>query len=487
MDKKNSAKAKVPAAKSKRNPVLFALSVLLLAVIAVAFVFSPGLISQNSSSSNLGSYDGIPIKYDQDFARMVEYYNDQYEALGYEGDFTIFAVAQAFNYAVLRTALVNVVEIAGYTPPTSRVNREMLQYFVDENGVYSEKVYQEQSDAVKIQIRNVTEESVKTSLYVTDVSGIKISSNERDFVRAMNNAQRSFNLVSFSTEDYPQEEIINFGTENAELFTTYSMDVITVDTEEVANTVASRIANNELTFADAITEYSNNQYSNETGNLINTVHYRLKDMVTNVEDFNALVALQSGNISDVIKTTSGYSIFSVTANATPISFSNTAILDETISTVYNYVTIYEAGLIEDYFINRAKDFSTSAVINGYNEAVEAFGLTNVAVDSFPVNYDNVPMLTTIPTSSAPELAQAQSNEQFFEVAFSLSEGELSDPIVLGSNVLVLSLVEEVTIEDVASQAFNSTYSFYAQQFDTSDITSFFVGSDKVENNSMSLL
>ncbi len=484
MSKKSNDKVKQETPKTKRNPIIFALSVLLLAVIAVAFVFSPGLISSNSTLPDLGSYDGKAIKYDEEFVNLTEYFSQQLQAQGTQGDTTFSAMTQAFNYSVLTLAFIDEVEKSGYVLPTSVVNREMLQYFSDENGVYSERVFQETSDGIKMQIRDASEQGLKRNLYFTDVSGLKISSNEIDFIKEMNNTQRSFNMVSFNTDDYPQEEVVAFGVNNAETFTRYAMSVLTVNDESTAKTVLSRIANNELTFADALSEYSTNQYSNDLGELSDNLHYQLKDIVNGEEAFNTLTSLASGELSDVIQTTTGYSIFSITAPSTLATFPNEELTNE----VYTYLTIYEAGIIEDYFINLAKDFASESITNGYNSAVSSFGLTNVSLDAFPVNYAGSPLLDTLPVESSASLSQAVSNEQFFQTAFSLQEGEISDPIVLGKDIVVLSLVEEVVLDDEDNQTLNFMYPYYVtNQFDTSDISSYFMGNEKVENNLFSVL
>ncbi len=482
MSKKNTDKTKVEAPKTKRNPIIFALSVLLLVVIAIAFVFSPGLISQNTGMPDLGSYDGKAIEYDEEFVNLVEYFTEQLQFQGTQGDPMFSAMTQAFNYSVLTHAFVDEVEKSGYVAPTSLVNREMIQYFQDENGVYSERLFQETPDGTKIQIKEATEEGIKRNLYFNDLSGIKTSASEIAFINEMNKNQRSFNMVSFDTGDYPAEEVIAYGTDNAELFTIYSMDVITVNDESTAKTVLGRITNNELTFSDAVTEYSIDQYSTDAGKLNDSMHYQLKDIVNGEEAFNTLVALQSGEVSEVIETTTGFSIFSVTANPTLATFPN----EELQSAVYSYLTIFEAGRIEDYYINLAKDFASSSITNGYNAAVSEYGLTNASIDAFPVNYASTPLLDTIPTDNSTVLSQAQSNEQFFETAFSLTEGEVSEPIVLGNNVIVLSLVEEITNEE-ENQNLDFLYPYYVTQFDSTDISSFFMGSEKVENNLFSVL
>ncbi len=483
MDKKNKNNTKVEHPKTKRNPIIFALSVLLLVIIAIAFVFSPGLLSQNTGLPELGSYNGKTIKYDENFVNLVEYFVEQLQYQGTQGDPTFSAMTQAFNYSVLTHAFVDEVENSGYVVPTSLVNREMIQYFRDENGAYSETIFQSTPEGTKIQIKEATEEGLKRNLYFNDMSSIKISSNEAAFIKEMNKNQRSFNMVSFDTEDYPREEVIAYGTENAELFTTYSMDVITVNDESTANTVLSRITNNELTFADAIAEYSTKQYSNDTGTLTDNLHYSLKETVTGEEAFNALVSLANGDMSDVIETNTGFSIFSATAAPTSADFSN----EEVVDSVYTYLTIYEAGIIEDYFINLAKDFASSSITNGYDSAVSTYNLTNVPVEAFPINYASTQLLDTLPVEAAPELGQAHSNEQFYETAFALAEGEISEPIVLGNNVVVLSLDEVISLEDDGDQTLSFMYSYYMSQYDSNDISTFFMGSEKLENNLFSVL
>ncbi len=483
MNKKNKDAVKVEHHKTKRNPIIFAGSVLLLVIITIAFVFSPGLISQNTGMPELGSYDGKAIKYDEDFVNLVEYFSEQLQAQGTQGDTTFSAMTQAFNYSVLTHAFIDEVEKSGYIAPSSLINREMVPYFADENGAYSELLFQQTPDGTKIRIKEATEEGVKRDLYFSDHANIKSSSNEIEFIKSMNSTQRSFDMVSFNTENYPEEEIITFGTNNAELFTTYSMDVITVNDENTAKTVASRIANNELTFSDAITEYSIDQYSDDTGTLNDNLHYELKDIVKGEDAFNTLVSLESGTVSDVIETTSGYSIFSVTANPVPATFPN----DDLVEAVHSYVTIYEAGIIEDYFINLAKDFNISAVMLGYDAALALYDVDSTEIEAFPVNYASVPLLDTVPTAAASQLAQAQSNEQFFEVAFALEEGQYSEPLVLGKDIVVLSHVEEVINEDLENQTMNFMYPYYVQQFDSNDISSFFMGSEKLENNLFSVL
>jgi parvulin-like peptidyl-prolyl isomerase len=83
-------------------------------------------------------------------------------------------------------------------------------------------------------------------------------------------------------------------------------------------------------------------------------------------------------------------------------------------------------------------------------------------------------------SDVKELQGANRNENFLEKAFALKNGEVSEPIVLGNNVLVLKLTgeqkEEVTDENKKAVADNIT------SFDVSTAQSTLLASAKVENN-----
>ena len=75
---------------------------------------------------------------------------------------------------------------------------------------------------------------------------------------------------------------------------------------------------------------------------------------------------------------------------------------------------------------------------------------------------------------------ANRNENFLEKAFALKNGEVSEPIVLGNNVLVLKLTgeqkEPVTDDGKKAVAKN------IDDFDASTAQSTLLASAKVENN-----
>lgn len=475
MKKKNSEKT-VTEHKTKQNPLVFIGSVLLLVIITIAFVFTGGVGTPTSNEIiEFGTYDGTKIIYDEDFVNTTEYIMEQMQMYGQEADM-FSAMSQAFQDSVLTLAYIDEVEKAGYILPESKVNREMIQFYVDEEGNYSEMLFQQTPESTRSQIKVGTEETLMKNVYAADLANLKSSSKEIDFVEKMNETQRSFNLVSFNTADYPQSEIEKFGKENAKLFVRYNMNIITLDDKESAETLLARINNEEITFADASTEYSINQYSGDDGVLDNALHYELKNVIVNEEEFNTLVALPMETVSNVIETSTGYSIFSVTAAPIVAEFPNESLTN----VVYEYLTVFETGRIEEYFINLAKDFA-SAALSGYSAALDNFGVTNTVVEKIPLNYGGIPLLAALPTQTVTQLAQAQSNEHFFEQAFSLEKGEYSEPIVLGNEIIVLSLLDEI-VEPAGEATLDYMYQYYITQFDSIDTSSIIMASDKLENN-----
>ena len=82
-------------------------------------------------------------------------------------------------------------------------------------------------------------------------------------------------------------------------------------------------------------------------------------------------------------------------------------------------------------------------------------------------------------SDIPELSSASSNENFLQKAFSLKSGEVSEPVVLGDNILVLKLTGEQN--DVVTDDKKDSIRTKIDDFDSSASQSTLLASKKVEN------
>lgn len=471
-------------------------SVIILVLAAISFIVIPAMLPGSQRQlPPVGSYRGTKIEYTTGsyFANAVDYYDrEEREQLKKQnkssnGGFSFNTFNQAFRDAVLMAAFTDEVKRSGYVAPASLVERSMLmlRYFQNENGEYSAKIYRDTPDSRKIEIQNETEKQLIFNRYSEDIAGIKVSDAEVQFVLNMNYPSRSFDAAFFSTSDYPKEEAAAFGKNHAELFKKYDLSVITTATEAEAKKVANRLQHNELVFSDAVSEYSTKQYSDENGVLNGRYHYQLKNIIKAEDKFKEITELAPGSISGAVETTTGWSVFTCTGASENADFSDPSVVD----TVYNYMTVYEAGTIEEYFINIAKDFSAQAAVKDFYEAAEAFNAQTATVPAFPINYGNTQLLNSIQFRLVPQLTGAQSNEKFLTTAFSLSEKEISEPLVVERNIVVLRLknVEtEDTEADVMRMFYSQYYNNYAAQSNARAVQSFFMASPHLKNNMLNV-
>ena len=442
--------------KSVTKTLLYIGSVVILILAAVSFVVIPAMLpGKQTQLPPLGSYKNKKIEYVQGsyFLDAVAYYEQQKKnsnKTGRSQESDLFDVFNnAFRDTVITLAFSDEVKRSGYKAPEPLVERSMLPYFYNANGVYSAKIFRDTPDSRKAEIRKEVENRLVYSRYANDIGNLKTSAAEIQFISDMGVHKRSFDAAFFSTADYPQSEAALFGTNNAQLFTVYDLSIITLNSEAEAKKILSQLKNNELVFADAVSEYSTKQYSDASGKLNESYYYRLKNLIKSEEQLAKITELTSAEMLNVVQ---------------------------------HYMSIYEAGIIEDYYINIAKDFSAKAAVEGFFSAAAQFNAQTSDIPLFPINYGNVPLLSPLPVQEVPQLSQETSNESFLQTAFSLTEGELSSPVVTGKNITVLRL-KKIENDDVAAAGtMNFMYPYYVSQSDSAAVQSYFMRSPHLKNN-----
>lgn len=465
-------------------------SILILVLAAISFIFIPAMVqSAGNEIPPFGYYDKKPIEYKQGsyFTNLVQMYSDQVGSANVQNAyFDIFN--SAFTGSVLNIAFSSAVEKSGYVVPAPQVDRAMLPYFYDTNGVYSPKIFNDTPDSTKIELRNAMEDNLIFQRYTEDVFGsqteklgtyamygLKSPSAEKNFVSMMDTNKRGFSLASFSLLDYPDTEVAKWGESNKDLFTRYDMSVISVADATTAETVLGRIKNNELVFEDAVTEYSTNYYSGTDGKLTSAYKHQLQNILTDATSLTALQNLPAGQISEVMHTQNGYAIFKNNVAPTPADMTDA----DTLTAVRSHMSANEKGIIEDYFLNIAKDFWTAASTSSFAEACTQFNITPVDIPPLALNYGNSPVLTSLQAADG-SMVNAEQNENFLKTIFSMKLNEISSPMVLNDNVVVLQYTQEdntVSAENTAS-----TFAMYSTYFDQTSVQNSIMSSDKLENN-----
>lgn len=466
--------------------------IIVLAVSAFAFILAPAMVGRGNRDTlpPFGSYDGKKIKYEQgsDFADYVSKYADLFQRQGRQLDpqSNYYIFNYAFNAVVQKMAYTQAVAESGYAVPQSAVNRAMLPYFSDENGKYSQRKYRETPTSEIERRQKEIREELTMRRYTDDVFGsseqfagtalygLKSSENEIAFFENFGTEKRGFDMVSFSTDDYPDSEKEAYGRANAQKFIKYDMSIITCGEKSKAETVAKRLKNNEITFADAVNEYSTKNYSDANGKLTNSYRYEIERIIKNSDDVEKVVSLAKDATSAVIETNIGFSVFHADGSASDPDFTN----EQTVKDVWSYLRSNEAGRIEDYYTDIAKNFAAEAASSGFEEAAKKIDAANTAIAPFPLNYGSVSFANSVDTS-IQGLSGADTNKNFLQTAFSLKSNEISSPIVNGKNVLVLQYTNEVKDEPSENAA---SLAGQIASSDESSASSHLMASPKLKND-----
>lgn len=465
-------------------------SIIVFVIAAFVFIALPAFSSKAQEREGfppLGKYNGQEIKYEQDsdFANFYQYYAEPYQRGNIDLQTQLSLYNNAFDSTVQKLAYTQEVEKSGYAVPDSAVARTMLPYFSDKDGNYSPKLYKQtpQNEIEKMQ-RQVYG-SLMAGRYSDDLFGVKYgeestlyglkpSSKESDFLSNFGNAKRAFNGVVFNMEEYPDSEKVAYGKSNEEKFVKYNMSVITIETKPKAQSLFRRIENSEISFKDAVASHSATKpYSDSDGKLTMPYEYELEKIIKYPSDFEALKSLSVGETSKVIDTETGFSIFHVDEEKIVPDFSN----DDTLGDVYDYLTNYEFGHIEDYYTARANDFIASSNVQGFQKSCAEFGLKSHSIAAFPINYGSTAIANSV-NVGVQGLEGVDRNEHFLKTAFSLSENEVSTPIVNGRSLIVLQMLYETNDAPLETKSFSSEI----KSFDSSSLSSAIKNSPKLENN-----
>ena len=371
MDQEN----KITEQKTKKDSSKIG-AVIILVISALVFLpFGASAVFQSifnkQKASSYGSYNGKNITYEPGTKFFITVSNlaQSYQAGGYKVDENSYyrIMREAFYQTVINMAFTDSVKKSGYAVPKEAVNRAVIERFTDPStGKFSQKAYNQTSAVELEKLRKDIEESLVYRRYFYDLFGtdnevsfngtalygLKRSGAEKKFLASMGAEKHSFDAVAFSTANFPKEEAVKFGKENAEKFIKYDLSVITVDDEQEAKALLKQINGNEITFADAASEKSQKYYSDAEGKNAGAYRYQIENMLDNVDSLAELEKLQKDEISAIIKTKRGYSIFKCDGSVVAADFEDSAVQDA----VLGYINSNEKSYIENYFLEIAENF-----------------------------------------------------------------------------------------------------------------------------------
>lgn len=478
MAKENGKKGKVNVG------AVIILIISALVFIPVGSVSIAQLISSRKEEANtpvFGKYDGKKIAWEagSDFAQKVSNYAEMYQRAGIDintnTNIRDYIFQQAYQETVESYAYAERVKKTGYTVSKRAVDHELINAFLNTDGNFDQEAYNSADKAKLASARESIEKGLIANRYTDDLNGSftkvngeslygsKISSKELDFISKMGAEKHSFDLVQWSTTDLPEEEVLAYGKDNADKFTKYDLSALTFDSRDTAVNTLKQLKSNEITFEDAVSR-SSQIYIDSLGKLTSNYAYAIEnEILVSKEDAAAVKALEKDQLSEVIETkqpystSSSYSIFrgdgpakaadfNITLDAAPASEEESSV-PEILKVVRTYLTSYESGYIENYFINKANKFLTDAKVSSFDEAAVSANVEKKEIPAFPVNYGNSAFFDVTPSEGA--LSGASRDEAVLKQIFALDVDQVSEPIVIGSYIAVLKCTG-IQIEDLAN-------------------------------------
>ncbi len=481
--------------RKQTHPLMYVGLIVLLVVIVVSFVLAgPGGIMGRGtigSGGNIvfGAYGGQEISYAQGnyFAQQVQAFANQVQGNNSGSTDNAAQTYQVWYQAFMSTAehfaILQQADRAGVSISEDAVDKALLSYpgYLDDNGKFSEDKFTAASAADKASTRKITRENLVSQTVVNDLaSGVRDGSKETDFIKAMILPERSFNFVSLPFTSFPDEEVRKYGEANKSRFVREKVSRILVKTSEAqATEIRKKILDKTSSFEELAKTYSKDSYADKGGDMGWRYAYDLEADFNVKADAQKILALKTGELSDVLKGTFGWMIYRCDAEAADADFSNAAIQAD----VRTYITTYEKGKIEDYFNGRAGELSRRSAEVGFNAAAREMGLKISSTVFFPVNLSSVfsfaPLKATV---DADTPTNAANSEDFFFRAFTLGKDQVSAPVVLDDQALVLQLKGEQQMADSTASIVSNWVPYVASQSLQYDLYAVLMTPEKLTNN-----
>jgi hypothetical protein len=476
-----SAKAEI-IRRFKANPAIFIGTVVILIIVIVAFVFVPAIVPSAGGSGvdlTFGYYEKTPITYRPGnyLAQMYDYYSQMQG--NYSADdayFINFQIWQnAYQAAVTQTAILQEMAKTGYEAPKSLVDREVaLQYLT---------VYRRETESGKTALWRNVKDNITAEKYLQDQFELVKPAGEEEFVISMASPQRRIEGTAFNLLDYPEAEVIAFAAGNSALFRSIHLSRITITAgEQEARQILNSVVDGTSSFEDAARNQSQDTYADRGGDMGVQMAYELSTVVRDEGEREKILALKRGELSGLINEGENWMFFRAEEDPRPADTGDSSQLEK----IRSYILLFERGRMDDYFIRRAEEFRAKAAlggIEGFSDAVEEGGLKKFSMGPLAINYGNqdfFPRLTSIEGFTEAALSSFVVTDGFWKSVFSTPLGTISEPLVLGDQVLLFLPVEEVEPEESAQEMLK--YSFETRVLQANrDITSFFIQSPKLRD------
>jgi peptidyl-prolyl cis-trans isomerase D len=493
---------KVPRDSKKgiKNPGIYAGTIVVLVIVIIAFVFMPmgggsgSAVSGNGQIMTFGTFANKPVEFSQgsymatqvrdlyDRFRQQGATEDNYQLLAYQ------VYRGAFERTVIRLAALDAVKQAGGSVTESWLDAKVAENpAFQENGSFSAQKYHDSTLAEKLSIRNQIRDDSLYQTYFTDLLSVGPSSKETAFVKDMAKNTRTIQYASFPLSKYPDTEVETWGKAHADLFRSLALSRVTIASSEAdAKKLLKNIQDKKTSFEDVAKASSKDSFSSKGGAAGQKYFHEIASELAVKADADKVFALKTGEISPVFKTAAGTWVFFKATEAPLAADFSQGIM---VAAVRNYIEQRERGVVENWAIAQAKSLASSGT--GFEAAAKKAGIAVKTTGPFPLNYGDLtlniygqsaPLFKRVATESDPELAGASTNEKLLSAAFSLAPGAVSEPLVLGDNVIVLKVKEASTAKDEETASIDFYYPYFFQSGASAEVRDLFMKSPKLKDN-----
>ncbi len=479
--------------KQHKHPFLWGFSVAILVLIVITFVGAPlmrGLL-KTGGEIIFGQYDGEDIKYTGNsyFARQLDsfvqkFQNTSNSTTNYQAQ-TYQIWKGAFDSTVFHIAILHSAKRSGLHISEHRIDKALTQYgpYMD-NGKFSPEIYKSTPNSEKYATRQLFREELIQQQYLSDIQDRISSSREKEFIKSMSSPERNFEYVVFNFDDYPETEVILYGKKNKKLFSKINVNRITLKKDKkTAETIYKQLKENPSGFEELAQNQSSDIYAEKGGDMGWVKYHSLMSDFSNQNDLDSLFSLKPGEMSDLIETPYGFSIYRCNNANTDPDFTS----DEVIKDIRNYILTAEKGKVEDYFVARAADFIKTAEKTGFEKAGETHNIPYHLTDYFPINYGNNYFMKQIKTiDNSREFNSVATDERALKALFKIKKEEFTEPLILDNSVIVAKMIDEKQVDTSELSFIDSYYTYLVSQFRQDELFQMFLNSDKLKNNFLSV-
>ncbi len=456
----DTAKAKKDVKSIIKNKFGYFMSVILLVLIVISFVVVQALPQGGSSAANasFGSYDGVSIEYKRgnflfnDIERQRQMYRNTDDPAQLKDIYRT-----SFDRYVKEIAKLRLVQRMGLTVSQEAVIkaiRDSGSFNDPKTGTYDPQLFEayKNSDlnAIGLLYENIQESLLIEKARSTIAVASTLSESEKKFFEQMFAWERSFELVGFSENDYPLSQLLDHYNKNKSLYQYRDFSVINFASQEDLQAARSQIVGGTKTFEDLA---DNGLFDNprlKDSKRPRVLYYDLRLDIAEASKLDALYQLPNGSLSEDINVSGNrWRLYRADTDTVSLNVNN----ETDLADVRRYLLGNERGLVQDYVSQEAQDFVKIAQASSLSSAAKRFKKDVKNTVSFPINYRGLTILYPQYNYEAPAFAQpsdsenkaienALNNEEFWITAFSLKTGQVSAPLSLGGQTIILKILDE---------------------------------------------